>query len=888
MPLAAGTRIGGYEILALLGAGGMGEVYRARDARLGRDVAIKIVSPSIAADADGLMRFEREARVLASLNHPNIAAIYGVDDNGGAPALILELVEGDTLADRIARGPIPVDEALAYARQIADALDAAHERGVVHRDLKPANIKITDAGGVKVLDFGLAKAIAAASASEPSGDPTQSPTITVRGTRDHVILGTAAYMSPEQARGKSIDKRTDIWAFGCVVYEMLSGHRAFAGETTSDVIAAIIERPPDLSKLPPPVPPHVRHIVARCLEKDPKRRARDIADVRVQLDEDAVARPAARRRNTAAVAAVVASLAAIAALAVAAFTAMTAPTPSPAVVEFTFGPPPDHTFGGGVTVSPDGRYISFIARDAKLVPSLWVRPLDTGQARRLDGTEGTSGQAVWSPDSQSLAFFAGNAWKRTTVDSGPVVTIVPSAVSNLGASWGPDDQILMAPANRTALSRVPAAGGSLEPVTTLDLQQENSHRWPQILPDGRSFLFTVRSDRPENLGIKLGTFGSSSVRPLLRVPSSGRYAEPGWLLFMTPDEVLMAQRFDAATGTLSGAAQPLVASVRYNGPSFEGVFHPSRDGRVLVYAAAARSESVIAWFDRSGKMLGTAGPERRYRALRVSPDGRTAAVELADERHGTRDLWLLDTATNALTRLTTNPATDWRAVFSPDGRHVAFASDRAGASTVFRVPIDGSGPESVFYRHANGGAFPWDWSRDGKHLLVQIEDSGGRRGTLIIVPVDGGSPRVLIENEQAAVMSGRFSPDGRRVAFVSAATGRPEVYVLSIDDKRRVRVSAEGGLNPVWGRDGRELFFEDRRNQVMKATLDLERGGAVSAPPAPAFRPCEALRAAVLSEGSEAALDVAPDGARFLVRCDPADATPSTFTVVVNWQSRLR
>src|SRR5688572_252945 len=343
MPLAPGARIGGYEVVALLGAGGMGEVYRARDARLGRDVAVKIVSPAVAADADGLMRFEREARMLASLNHPNIAAIYGVDDGHGQPALILELVDGETLAERIARGPIPVTEAVAYARQIAEALDAAHEAGVVHRDLKPGNIKITENGTVKVLDFGLAKAMAAAAAPDPAVDPAHSPTVTVHGTKGGVILGTAAYMSPEQARGKPIDKRTDIWAFGCVLYEMLSGRRAFNGETTSDVIAAIIERHPDLGKLPSSVPPHLRRVLERCLAKDPKHRARDIADVRVEMDH--VVPPAAATRLSWWRAAAM-SLAAVSILTVLGATAWrwsVSPPSAPEPIEFTFGPPPGHT-----------------------------------------------------------------------------------------------------------------------------------------------------------------------------------------------------------------------------------------------------------------------------------------------------------------------------------------------------------------------------------------------------------------------------------------------------------------------------------------------------------------------------------------------------------------
>jgi Tol biopolymer transport system component len=888
MPLAPGAKIGGYEILALIGAGGMGEVYRARDARLGRDVAIKVLSPAIAGDADGLMRFEREARVLASLNHPNIAAIYGIDDGAGFPALILELVDGQTLAERIARGSIPVDDAVSYARQVAEALDTAHEAGIVHRDLKPGNIKITEDGRVKVLDFGLAKAIAAAIAAAPAIDPAHSPTVTVHGTKGGIILGTAAYMSPEQARGKPIDKRTDIWAFGCVLYEMVTGRRPFDGETTSDVIAAIIERSPDWSKLPSSTPVHLRRVMERCLEKDPKRRARDIADVAVGLTESApsVTHRASGWGRTAAMAAALLILGALASAAIVRQMMRTAPPAVP--IEFTFGAPADHTLAGAVaTVSPDGRHLAFGARDARGVPALWIRSLDTAVSRRLDATEGANSAGIWSPDGQSLAFLTGDTWKRVRIDGGPAVTIVSGVISDLGASWGPGDMILMAPANRTALARVPASGGSLEPVTTLDPAKENSHRWPQILPGGRHFLFTARSDRPENFGIKLGSFASREVRSLVNMPSQGRFAPPGWLLFMTPDEVLMAQPLDPNTWTLSGTPQPVAAPVRYNGPSFSGAFDVSADGRVLTYGPASSSAAMLMSVDRTGKAIGGIGPERRYRGLRVAPSGRTIAVVLADERYGTRDVWLLDAGTSALTRLTTNPATDWWPVFSPDGSSLVFASDRAGLSTLYRIATNGAGGESVLYRHPTGGMFPVDWSRDGKHVLAQLDDGAGGPTTLLFVPVDGSPPIVLVENDPGRVMMGRLSPEGDRIAFVSVGTGNRETYVMSLADRRRIRVSTDGGWHPRWGRDGGELFFVTPRGELMHATL--ERSAlSITAPPAVMFRPCAAENRLLDINQNEGGFELGTDGTSFLFTCLAQDARPSTMTVVVDWQSKLR
>ncbi len=863
----------------------MGEVYRARDLRLARDVAIKVLSPQIAADADALRRFEREARALASLNHPNIGAIYGVEDNGNQPALVLELVDGETLAERIAAGRLPIGEAIDYAKQIADALDTAHEAGIVHRDLKPGNIKITSDGRVKVLDFGLAKAIAAAAGESPDFDPAHSQSITVHGTRHGVILGTAAYMSPEQARGKRIDKRTDIWAFGCVLLEMLTGRRAFGGETTSDVIAAIIERAPNLDQLPASTPPQVRRVIERCLEKDPKRRARDIADVRSELEDSAAAvTPTSATSRLALAAMAIVTLLAIG-VAGWAWRGRAAPVAPPAPIEFSFSAPPLHTFvAARFTVSPDGRHIAFAARDQNQQPVLFVRSLDSGVSRRLDGTEGVMNTPHWSPDGRSLAFLSANAWKRISIDGGPAVTITANIVSNIGASWGSGDQFLLAPANRGPLFRVPVSGGQLEPATTMDPERENSHRWPQWLPDGRHFLFTVRSDAPERLGIKLGAVDSDEVRPLVNVASPGVYANPGWLLFMTPDRALMAQRMDPQTWTLQGTAQPVAGNVRYNGPSFMGYFDASLDGRVVAHMPAGKEGSTLEWFDRSGKHLGRVGPERRYRSLRLSRDGKRIAVELADEQLGTRDLWIVDATSNAISRLTSNPATDWRPVFSPDGASIAFASDRAGASTIFRTAVNGAGGESLIYRNPEGGAFSADWSHDGSRLLITRDDASGRTRGMAQVPSAGGAAEQL-PNSISADVQPRYSPSADRIAFMSRGNGPSEIYIVSVRDGQRVRVSIDGGTNPTWGAGGRELYFQNPRNELMRAVVD---GMTVTSPPTVMFRPCASIDRTFGTAETEFGYDVTADGARFLANCDPPDALPSAITVVVNWQSKMK
>jgi Tol biopolymer transport system component len=559
-----------------------------------------------------------------------------------------------------------------------------------------------------------------------------------------------------------------------------------------------------------------------------------------------------------------------------------------APIEFTFGAPPGHTFvTAPPAVSPDGRYVAFVASDDRQSTAVWIRSLSERSARRIDTTAGTAAAPRWSPDSRSLLFLVGGTWKRTNIAGGPALTVLSDVVASLGASWNSNDEILLATANRTSLSRVRVSGSSVQQVTTLDPNKENSHRWPTWLPDNHHFLFTVRSDRPENLGIKLGSLDSAEVRPLVNMPSPGVYAKPGYLLFMTPDEVLMAQRLDPSTWTLQGEAQPIAAPVSYNGPSFAGLFDASFDGRIVAYLPASRVPSSLAWFDRTGKSTGRITAEQFYLgAVRVSPDGHTIAVELADERYGTRDLWLIDASTQALTRLTTNPATDWRPVFAPDGATIAFASDRAGASTIFRVATAG-GAETVVYRAANGGAFPYDWSRDGKYLLATIDDQRGRADQIVMIPVDGSPAITLIDSELGRPSAPRFSPDGTHVAFVSDANGTREVYVMSIRDRRRVRVSTEGGFRPLWGGDGRELFFQNMRNEVMRAVLASD-GSGVAVKPELLFVPCASVYSLYVAGAAELAHDVTADGTRFLFNCQSSVATPSEITVLVNWQSRLR
>ena len=883
LSLQPGARIGGYEIVSLLGAGGMGEVYRSRDMRLGRDVAIKIVSPRIAADADAVARFEREARALASLNHPNIAAIYDVIEHSQQPALVLELVEGDTLADRLAAKPLSIAETLHVARQLTDALDTAHEAGIVHRDLKPANIKITEAGQVKILDFGLAKAIAVAAAQGAEFDPANTPTITVHGTAQGVILGTAAYMSPEQARGKRIDKRTDIWAFGCVLFEMLAGKRAFDGETTYDVIAAIIERSPDLTRLRKDTPASVRRVIARCLEKDPKRRARDIAEVQVALDDDASAAktsPTPQRSAITIGAAIVAVAVIGAAVWYGAGRRESRPA-APAEAEFVLPisgiTNPTDSWG---IASPDGQRLAFVARANDREPMIWIRSLQSATPTTLAGTEGVAGQVFWSPDGRHLGFRAGGRLKRVPVDGGPVQVICPLS-NHLGATWGKDDVIVLAPANRDRLYRVPASGGTLEPVTKIDPKAENSHRWPHFLPDGRHFIFTVRTDRGINNALRLGSLDSAITTVLVESQSNAVYTD-GYLLYVK-DGALLAHPFDAATLTLHGSARAVAGPVLQNTSSAVATFSASANGRLLVYVAGPRPPSRLIWFDRAGKALSQVGAERIFLDVVLSHDEKRALFDTIDADHGTRDIWVIDIANGAITRVTNHPATDWGASWSPDDSEIVFASDRAGQSTIFKTASDGSGEAQLVYR-GDIGVFAQEWLPDGRLLFFR---------DVIVAPQDlmavriGGqtAPETVLTLQTTRMNDTVSSRDGRWLAYTALEPGGPEVYVTSISGGQRFKISTQGGLLPSWRRDGRELFFATPQGDIMSVGVSP---GPAFGQPVRLMRPCQTTTPPSVFRVGPAVKTFATsgDGQRVLAICESVSGT-TNVTVALGWQSRL-
>jgi len=906
--LEPGTLIGPYRVECLIGAGGMGEVYRARDTRLRRDVAIKLLPSAFIANADRLVRFEREARVLASLNHPHIAAIYGVEDaptEAGTQvrALILEYVDGDTLTERIAhRGSrgLPIKEALDIARQIADALDAAHEKGVVHRDLKPANIKITPQGVVKVLDFGLAKL-------EGGGDKgangvTELPTITLNDTREGLIVGTAAYMSPEQARGQAVDKRTDIWAFGCVLYEMLSARPAFPGATISDTIAAILEREPNWPALPERTPAIIRRLLQRCLEKDPSRRLRDAGDARIEVEEafaGAVASPVSepRRGRERLTWMALTGLLLLTTLGLAAVVSFQRAPADTRAYRTSILPPEDITFSSQTVpesrfaLSPDGRRLAFVAGAPNQPRRLWVRPLDAFTAQALAGTEDAIG-AFWSPDGRFLAFFAQGKLKKIDASGGPPLTLVDSVPSSTGAgAWSRDDVILFHFTSGGPLYRVSASGGAPAPVTKLDAERgELAHIYPFFLPDRRHFLYFARATTtggPTGDGaVRVGSLDSKEEsKLLLQGGANAKYAQ-GHLLFLR-ESTLMAQPFDAGRLKLTGDAAPLVDRVVIGGPSGRaGAFAVSETG-VLAYQRSGEDvRSQLVWFDRKGNQLATVGDKEDQVGLELSPDGRRAAVSILDPARNTRDIWIYEIARGLRTRFTFDPADELELVWSPDGSRIVFASRRKGLLDLHQRASSGADTEDVVLADKLD-KYPMSWSADGRFITYYNGgQSSPRTGRdLWVLPLFANRKPTTFLQTASHEMSGRFSPDGRWLAYASDESGRFEVYVRPFPGPGgQWQVSAGGGTEPRWRRDGKELFYLDADNKLTAATVN----GQGSAFEVGVVRPLFEVRPRIALYLNHLApnYDVAADGQRFLVNTVVEQTTP--IDVVVNWSEELK
>jgi Tol biopolymer transport system component len=854
----------------------MGEVYRARDTKLKRDVAIKTLPDEFSHDPDRLSRFQREAEVLASLNHPNIAAIYDLQEADGARFLVLELVEGETLAERLQRGPIPIDEALQIAKSICEALEAAHEQGIVHRDLKPANVKITSDGNVKVLDFGLAKALQERQLSNLS----HSPTLLSAASMPGVILGTAAYMSPEQAKGRPVDRRTDIFALGCVLYEMLTGRQAFTGDDAAQILARVLERDPDWSVLPARLSPRIRELLHDCLQKDVRRRRRDAADVRIDIDrastqpvEIAAAAPLGSSSHRIWVGLVVLFLAGMLALAVPAIRYFhpTAAIPEMRVEINTPGSSVPFEFA----LSRDGMRLAFVADDNG-AQRLWVRQLNSVGAHSLPGTDGAD-WPFWSPDSRSIGFFANGRLKRIDIDGG-APQILADAASARGGTWNQDGVILFS-ANTTApLSRIPATGGTPEVVTHLE-QGQGSHRFPQFLPDGHHFLFEyflVSSDRS---GIYIGSLDDTSIKRLLTASDTNAlWAPPGWLLFMQQG-TLRAQALDISRGALTGNPVTVADSVSFDGSNSSwGGFSASATGMVA-YRSSAGSRTQLTWFDRTGKMQGRVGEpdENSLSFPEVSPDGRRVAVTRTVQ--GNADVWLLDVLRGTATRFTFDAALDTRPLWSLDGTLIVFNSNRKNNLDLYSKPSSGAGVEQLLIDSPNIKV-PYSWSADG-HFLLYGEDSPKTGYDLWALPMQGDRKPIPVVNSPFPERDGQFSPDGRWVAYDSNESGRSEIYVVPFPPGGgKWQVSTAGGAMPRWRHDGKELFFISPDTQMMAASVSTSGTSFEATQPIALFQAHTIVGGPNTNNKHQYA--VSADG-RFLINV-AADPTIAPITLILNWQ----
>jgi serine/threonine-protein kinase len=891
-----GRRIGAYQFQEQLGAGGMGEVYRARDSKLGRDVAIKVLPRIFTSDPDRLARFEREARMLAALNHPNIGAIYGLEEVDGTTVLVLELVDGETLADRLRRGPLPATEALTFARQMTEALEAAHEKGIVHRDLKPANIKITSAGVLKVLDFGLAKI--ATGDSQP--DLSQSPTIA--GTREGVILGTPAYMSPEQARGKPVDKRADIWAFGCVLYEMFTGRAPFAGDTVSDVIAAVLEREPNWEALSPAMRPAIRHLVKECLEKDLRRRLHDIGDARLEIEQmldpaaDVPSPPATMASKRAwPAAAAAAALLAVAALGGLAWTARRTPGGDSRVSRFIVNLPPNQymvpSFNSDVALSPDGSHLVFTT----LPGPVFVRRLDSLDSHPLESTEGYySAGAMFSPDGKSISFIQGNAiasakrpFQRAALSGGAPVTLAQYDMFHRG-DWGADGWIYWTAHYPGGIVRIRDSGGEPEAVTELDAGGgDRSHRFATLLPDGQALIYTVGFDgitTYDDARIDLWDLRTRRHKTLITGGTSPVYSPSGHIVYARGAK-LFAVPFDIKTRQVTGAAAEVLNGVLVSGNTGAAYYALSRRGDLAyVPGPATDGHRTLLWVDRSGKTEALPLPPASYLYPRISPDGRFLAVEIEGPNH---DVYLYDFSRGVLTKITTDGLSH-DPVWSPDGKRIAFRSWQAGGMTMWSMPADRSAG-AVRLEPRGTRQSPSSFSPDGKFLTFDQQDAETGSDAWVL-PLGGGAAQPVAQS-RFQEGSAKFSPDGRWVAYASNESGRSQIYVQPFPGPGpKVQISTEGGFDPVWRRSGGEIYYR-RGNTLMAATAITSPDLRVSAP--------KLLWEGNYSEGSGSSCgmpgvtssnyDVSQDGQRFLViRDDDTAVTGKQIVVVLNWAQELK
>jgi serine/threonine protein kinase/Tol biopolymer transport system component len=902
MPILPGKRLGPYEILSGIGAGGMGEVYQAHDTKLGRDVAIKILPEAFAHDTERLSRFQREAKMLAALNHPNIATIFGLEHSDGVQYLVMELVLGETLQERVRRdAPVPVEESLAIAKQIAEALEAAHEKNIIHRDLKPANVKLTPEGKVKVLDFGLAKAFEGDSTNEDMGN---SPTLSQAATMQGVILGTAAYMSPEQARGKTVDKRTDLWAFGCVFYELLTGRQAFNGEDITEILAAVIKTEPDWSCLSETTPAAIRLLLRRCLQKDKTLRLRDAGDARIEIQEAlaapptavaTTAAPAARswRERLAWTTAAVFVLATIALASGFVLRAPKPPQPMPAMrliaeigVDASL-----YTSLPSAILSPDGTRLAFVASDADQKRRIYVRSLNQLQATALSGTQNAH-NPFFSPDGQWIGFFADGKLKKISVQGGAAVTLCDAA-DDRGGSWGEDGTIVFTKNSSAPLSKVSSAGGAPQPLTTLDNQAgEITQRWPQVLPGGKAVLFTsnTRQSNYEDSDIVVYSMVSGQRKTLQHSGTYARYLPSGHVVYMH-EGTLFAVPFDLQRLEVTGQPAPILEGVASNAGNGSVQFSFSNTGNLVYIGGHSGFTNVsIYWMDHDGKFLPLRETAGGFANPAFSPDGKRLALEI---REGSKsDVWVYEWERDTLTRLTLAGEINGSPVWTPDGQRIVYSSQQKdGLSSLWWMRADGAGDAQRLVESKNS-QYAGSWRPDGKVLAFR-QDNTGTGLDIMTISVEGdeksgwkpGEPKPFV-NSAFNEMTPAFSPDGRWLAYMSNESGSYELYVRPFPGPGgKWQISTAGGGYPKWSRNGKELFYQTMDNKIMVVTY-IASGDSFHADKPQPWSPGQ-----FTSLGANYTFDLHPDGKRIAVLKAPGteqNAAVNKVSFIFNFFDEVR
>jgi len=894
MTLTAGTRLGPYEIQSPVGAGGMGEVYKAQDTRLERTVAVKVLTAHLSSSPEVRQRFEREAKTISKLSHPHICALYDVGESDGTEYLVMEYLEGETLTQRLARGPLPAEQVLRYGVEMAEALDQAHRQGIVHRDLKPGNVMVSKSG-IKLLDFGLAKMVAPVT---PVSGVTALPTVAGGQdlTQGGTILGTFQYMAPEQLEGKEADARTDIFALGAVLYEMATGRKAFAGKSQASLIGSILkDEPAAISTIQPMAPPALDRVVRICLSKDPEDRWQSAHDIAAELkwiaegSQAGVAAPAAvstRRRSRERLAWAGFALAALAAVGFAVAFVRRAPTP-PRALRFEIVPSESAAYQSpGLNVSmlpalsPDGRLLAFDAEDDHGKVFLWIRPMDALGARPVPGTEGAE-YPFWSPDSRSVGFFSEGKLKRVDASGGPVQVLCDAPVGR-GGAWSQEGVILFAPSAGSSIHRVAASGGAPEQVLALDSAHgEDSQRWPHFLPDGRHFLyFSYQGANPEsrdqNGGVRVGSMDSKETRQVVPHASNALYIEPGRLLFHRGGNIL-AQPFDARSGKTLGEAVPIAEGVAYDDAKKLAYFSASPAG-VLAYARAATFPSRLLWFDRQGRQIGSVGEPGDYWNPRLSSDGRKLALSTYAGPKAT--LWIYDLARGSRTQFGSESSSDDDTpVWSTDGSRLAFSSMRGGPPRLFLRPLGGAGSEESLLKTTNA-EIPLDWSRDGRFLAYGVPGET-TDWDIWVLRFEGDRKPLPFQQTKAREGLAVFSPDGKWIAYTSTESGKSDVYAAPFPGPgQRIAISTAGGKNPKWRGDGKELFYIADDGKMMSVPI---QPGTTLEPglPVPLFE-----TRARNQPGSR--YDVTADGQKFLVVTRVLEREVPPIAVVVNWMAGLK